>query len=116
MIAPPSPIKVWVNHMEKLGQLGRKLLPDLEHPMDLEPDFTLPTAPTLTTISEYEEVEEQEDIHRDLCQTRAAFLFDGSGATPETAIPPLVLPPIPQWTPSTMSLQRSIPFEADRRT
>ena len=28
IITPPSPMKVWVNHMEKLGQLGSKPLPD----------------------------------------------------------------------------------------
>ena len=46
---------------------------------------------------------EDEAINTGFCQTWAAFLFDGSGSTSQTEVPPLNLPLVPPFVPPSTS-------------
>ena len=71
-------VKVWVNQMGTLAQLGDKPTPVLEFPIPSS-DHS-PSCP-LQAVADNDNKNEDEAINTELCQTQAAFLFDGSGST-----------------------------------
>ena len=115
VITPTSPVKVWVNRMEQLGQLALEPVPALEIAIDLDPNLPLPPSPTTSVPSGIEDDNEDEDILAELCQTRAAFLFDRTGSTAKMAIPALNLPPLPEFTPSLALLEHSMPSATSKQ-
>ena len=108
-----SPVKVWVSRMDALARLGDKPTPVLEFPIP-SPDH--PPSRPLQVTTNNDNKKEDEAIHTAFCQTRAAFLFDGSGSTSQTEVPPLNLPPLPPFVPPSTSSEHMISFPANQTT
>ena len=108
-----SPVKVWVNRMNALAQLGDKPAPVLEFPI---PSSDHSPSRSLQVMADNDNKNEDEAINIEFCQTRAAFLFDGSGSTSQTEVPPLNLPPLPPFVPPSTSSDHMVSSPADQTT
>jgi len=91
-----SPVKVWVNRMDALAHLGDKPAPVLEFPI---PSSGHSPLLLLQETADNENNSEDKVINAEFCQTWAAFLFNGSGSSLQTEVPPLNLPPLPPFVP-----------------
>ena len=105
-ILPTSPIKAMVTRLEDIGRLAVKPLPSLE----ILPPPLLNLAPPASLSSDImvdiQEPTLDELLSTDLHTTRAAFLFNGSGSSSQTTIPPLELPSLPDFEPLAPSSNR----------
>ena len=113
MTALTSPVKVWVNRMGILAQLGDKPTPVLEFPI---PSSDCSPSHPLQEITDNDNRNEDEAFNTEFCQTQAAFLFNGSGSTSQTEVPPLNLPPLPPFVPSNTSSEHMISSPANQIT
>ena len=111
-IIPTSPIKAMVTQLEDIGRLAVKPLPSLEILPPPLLNLTPPASPSSNIMVDIQEPTLDELLSTDLCTTRAAFLFDGSGSSSQTTVPPLELPSLPHFEPlpppSTDSVQQPL--------
>ena len=91
--------------MDALAQLGDKPNPMLEFPIP-SPDH--PPSHPLQAIADNDNQSEDEAINTEFCQTWAAFLFDGSGSTSQTEVPPLNLPPLHLYPQTHLHQQKNL--------
>ena len=98
-VIPTSPIKAMVTRLEDIGRLAVKPLPSLKLPPPPLLNLAPPPLPSSGTTVETQGKTLDELLGTDLCTTRAAFLFDGSGSSSQTTVPPLNLPPLPHFEP-----------------
>src|SRR5258706_1974445 len=99
--------------MDTLAQLGNQPAPVLE--------FSIPSSDQSPSCSSQatannDNNNEDEAMNAEFCQTRAAFLFDGSGSTSQTKVPPLDLPLIPPFVSPNASSEHMISLPANRTT
>jgi len=111
-----SPVKTLISRLGAIGQLGVQPTPELKVPAPSPGDPDHPTSPGLPVLVEDERDTFDEDLNTEFRQTRVAFLFDGSGSSTKTAVPPLILPPLPPFKPLIPSPHCSNPNTADRQT
>jgi len=105
-IIPTSPIKAMVTWLEDIGRLAGKPHPSLGYPPPPLLNLAPPASPGLSTLIDIQEPTLDELLGTDLHTTRAAFLFDGSGSSSQTTVPPLELPPLPHFEPLAPSSNR----------
>jgi len=98
-IIPTSPIKALVTRLEDIGRLAVKPFPSLGCLPPPLLNLAPPGLPGSSTTTGVQEQTSDELLGTDLRSTRAAFLFDGSGSSSQTTIPPLMLPPLPHFEP-----------------
>jgi len=99
--------------MDTLAQLGDRPAPVLEFPI---PSSDHSPSRSSQEIANNDDYNEDEAINAEFRQTRAAFLFDGSGSTSQTEVPPLNLPPIPPFVSPNASSEHTISLPANRTT
>ena len=98
-IIPKSPIKAMVTRLEDIGRLAVKPLPSLEILPPPLLNLAPPASPSSDIMVDIQEPTLDELLSTDLRTTRAAFLFDGSGSSSQTTVPPLELPSLPHFEP-----------------
>ena len=105
-IIPTSPIKAMVTRLEDIGRLAVKSHPSLGYPPPPLLNLAPPASPGSSIPVGIQEPTLDELLGTDLHTTRAAFLFDDSGSSSQTIIPPLELPPLPHFEPLVPSSNR----------
>ena len=105
-IIPTLPIRAMVTQLEDIGRLAVKPLPSLKiFPPPLL-NLAPPASPSSDIMVDIQEPTLDELLSTDLHTTRAAFLFDGSGSSSQTTVPPLELPSLPHFEPLPPSFNR----------
>lgn len=89
----------WLEDIGRLAARPHPILGYLPPPLNLAP----PDLPGSSIPIVIQEPTIDDLLGTDLHTTRAAFLFDGSGSSSQTTVPPLDLPPLPHFEPPAPS-------------